>query len=122
LKTITVQPDGLAVGEAVAVGLVAVVAVWVGLAVGVGVGLEVGVGVTVGRGLALPELDQAVLVTCTSVAEAGRARHTPAPSAAIKPATSQAIGFDCLIRATRSRFVRSVIANPCPAEDHGGAR
>jgi hypothetical protein len=84
LKITTVQPEGLAVGEAVMVGLA--VGVWVG------VGLEVGVGVAAGRGLSLPELDRAGLTTCTSAAEAGRARHTPTPSTAIKTAApAQAI-------------------------------
>jgi hypothetical protein len=72
----------------VTVGLGSIVAVWVGLAVGVEAGLEVGVGVTVGRGLAVPELDQAGLATGTSAADAGRARHTPTPSAAIKTPTA----------------------------------
>ena len=87
------QPEGLAVGEAVTVGLGAVVVVWIGL--GVGVGLEEGVGVAVGRGLGLPRLDQAGLMACTSAAEAGPARHTPAPSTAIKTAAAaQAIDLE----------------------------
>ncbi|HSU36216.1 MAG TPA: hypothetical protein VLJ88_11205 [Propionibacteriaceae bacterium] len=61
----TVQPDGLAVGEAVTGGLGAVVAVWVGLAVAVtvvleeGAGVADGLGVTVGRGLSLAGFDGA---------------------------------------------------------------